>query len=51
MGYSIETVKNLIYRFKEIHKMIDYDDETQEVFIFNWYKYNWSKVQRLKLIS
>ena len=43
MGYSIETVKNLIFRFTKIHKMIDYDERTQEVFIFNWYKYNWSR--------
>lgn len=43
MGYSEESVRNLIYRFTEIHKMIAYNYETQEAFIFNWYKYNWTK--------
>jgi uncharacterized phage protein (TIGR02220 family) len=43
MGYNEESIRNLIYRFKYIHKLIDYNEETKEVFIFNWYKYNWTK--------
>lgn len=47
MGYSAEAINNLIYRFKSIHKVIDYDEETQEVLIINWHKYNWSSSSKL----
>jgi len=43
MGYSEESVRNLIYRFQNVHKMIAYDDKTKELYIFNWFRYNWTK--------
>ncbi|MGE4321028.1 MAG: hypothetical protein AB7E61_06250 [Acholeplasmataceae bacterium] len=43
LGYNDDTVKNLIYRFTNIHKMITYIVETKEIFIHNWYRYNWTK--------
>lgn len=43
LGYNKSSVENLIYRFEEVHKMIKYNTETKEMFIFNWYKYNWTK--------
>lgn len=39
-GYSHETVKALMQRFEDYHKLIKYDDETRELVIFNWGKYN-----------
>ena len=47
LGYSRETVENLLKRFIEIHKVIDYDFETKELFVKKWYKYNWSDSPKL----
>jgi len=47
-GYNKETIERLIDRFKNIHKVIDYDQETKELIIFNWHKYNWTKSEDLK---
>ena len=47
LGYSRESVENLLKRFIEIHKVIEYDFETKEIFIKNWSKYNWSKSPKL----
>ncbi|PFW87219.1 chromosomal replication initiator DnaA [Bacillus pseudomycoides] len=42
-GYSQESVKALMQRFEDYHKLIKYDDETREIVIFNWGKYNLKK--------
>lgn len=42
MGYSVESVQNLLERFEFVHKLISYSEETKEIFIFNWWKYNWT---------
>ena len=47
LGYSIETVEKLLYRFSNIHKVIFYNTENKEIFIKNWYKYNWTKSSKL----
>ncbi|MFK4329976.1 putative phage protein (TIGR02220 family) [Bacillus sp. RC240] len=39
-GYSQESVRALMQRFEEYHKLIKYDDQTREMVIFNWGKYN-----------
>ena len=43
MGYSKESVENLIFRFETQHKLISYNKDTKELFIYNWYKYNWTR--------
>lgn len=43
MGYSEDSVRNLVYRFSTLHKVITHDEETHEILIHNWYKYNWNK--------
>ena len=40
-GYNEETIKKLIDRFQNIHEIIYYDFKTKEIFLKNWYKYNW----------
>lgn len=40
-GYNEETIEKLIDRFEKIHNVIVYDYDTKEIFIKNWYKYNW----------
>ena len=42
-GYTKETILKLIKRFEDIHKIIKYSEKTKEIFIINWYKYNWTK--------
>lgn len=47
LGYSRDSVESLLKRFKEHHKVIDYDFNTKELFIKNWYKYNWTNSPKL----
>ena len=42
MGHSTESVICIIQRLAEKHKIIQYCQETSEILILNWYKYNWS---------
>lgn len=46
-GYNEDTISRLLKRLMEEHKVIEYDAETREVLILNWYKYNWSKSKDL----
>ena len=43
MGYSIESVGNLLKRFMEQHKLIKYDSETREIILLEWAKTNLNK--------
>lgn len=40
MGYSLESVKSLFDRFINHHKIMRYNDETRELAIKNWGKFN-----------
>ncbi len=41
LGYKdVQKVIGLINRFIEVHEMIDYDFNTNEILILNWTKYN-----------
>lgn len=42
-GYNKDTVIRLIERFEKQHKVIEFDKETKEILILNWYRYNWSR--------
>ena len=41
LGYSKETILLLLERFENFHKVIRFSEETKEVLLLNWYKYNW----------
>ncbi|MGN4667985.1 hypothetical protein ACTFRP_19535 [Bacillus cereus group sp. MYBK234-1] len=43
LGYSIESVKSLLDRFVKHHKLVLYNEQTREVCILNWGKYNLKK--------
>jgi hypothetical protein len=43
MGYSIESIKALMQRFHDYHKLIQYNEDTREIAILNWPKYNLKK--------
>ena len=45
-GYNIDTIERLIERFTKTHGVIAYDDDTKEILIVNWSRYNWTKSQK-----
>lgn len=40
-GYSQESIKSIMDRFIDRHKIIKYDEDTRELFIVNWGKHNY----------
>ena len=46
-GYNKETIEKLLERFELVHKIIFYDKQNKEILIKNWYKYNWTKSEKL----
>jgi len=46
-GYNLETVQNLIKRFVK-QGYIEYDEETREVLIIDWFKFNSAKSDAIK---
>ena len=40
IGYSIESINSLLDRFIKHHKLVQYNQETREIAIKNWGKYN-----------
>lgn len=43
LGYSTETVNSFVHRFENQHKIIKYNEDTREIAIVNWGKYNLNK--------
>ncbi len=41
-GYNKDTCLRLLKRFDEVHNVIKFSENTKEILILNWYKYNWS---------
>ena len=48
IGYSKDSIELLLDRFIKVHKNIDYDCETRELFVKNWHKYNWTSSEKLE---
>ena len=46
-GYNEDTVRRLIDRMVNVNKVIRFDEDTREVLIPNWHKYNWTKSKDL----
>ncbi|QGH35164.1 DnaD domain protein [Gracilibacillus salitolerans] len=40
LGYSVESINSLLDRFINNHQIIKYNDDTREICILNWAKYN-----------
>ena len=47
-GYSKDTIERLLDRFKNVHKVIDYSEETKEVLLVNWHKYTWTTSEKFR---
>lgn len=48
-GYNRDTVIRLMQRFEEVHKVLVFNRETQEVLLLNWPKYNWTKSEKFMI--
>lgn len=46
-GYNEETVTKLLDRFNKKYRIIKYNNENKELYIINWFKYNWTKSEKL----
>lgn len=46
-GYNEETIEKLLDRFENVHNIMCYNKENKELLIKNWYKYNWTKSEKL----
>lgn len=42
-GYNKETILRLIERFEKVHNVIRFSNETKEILLLNWSRYNWTK--------
>ena len=47
-GYSKDTIERLLERFKNTHKVLDYCQDTKEVMLINWHKYNWTTSEKFR---
>ena len=48
MGYSKDTVENLIERFEKVHNVLRFSKETKEILLLNWSKYNWTSSEKFR---
>jgi hypothetical protein len=42
-GLSKPEAQKLLDRLRSVHKVIEYDEETRELFIIRWHAYNWNR--------
>ena len=47
-GYSSDTIDRLIHRFEAVHHVIQFNAETKELLLLNWYKYNWTTSEKFR---
>lgn len=47
-GYNADTIKRLIERMEKTHRVIRFSADTKEILILNWYKFNWSKSEKVR---
>lgn len=47
-GYSRDTIEKLLKRFAEVHKVAYYSQDTKELLVINWHKYNWTNSEKFR---
>lgn len=47
-GYNRDSIERLLKRFAESHKVAFYCEETKEVLLPNWHKYNWTSSEKYR---
>jgi hypothetical protein len=48
-GYTKEVIEKLIKRMSDTHNVIRYSEQTKELIILNWGKYNWTDSSKLRI--
>lgn len=48
VGYSRDSIDNLLKRFQDVHGVIGYSPETKEILIVNWHRYNWTNSSKFR---
>lgn len=48
LGYEVSAIKALLKRFDEVHRVIKFSEETKEVLLLNWHKYNWTSSEQFR---
>ena len=48
LGYEVSAIKTLLKRFEEVHKVIRFSEQTKEVLILKWHKYNWTSSEQFR---
>lgn len=46
-GYTVDVIERLLSRMSDRHNVIRYNEQSKEVLLLNWHKYNWSKSDKL----
>lgn len=47
-GYNEEAVSRILYRLQNMHDVIRYCDESKEILVIRWSKYNWTRSEKLE---
>lgn len=47
-GYNEEAVSRILHRLQNMHDVIRYCDESKELLIIRWSKYNWTRSEKLE---
>lgn len=47
-GYNRDSIERLLKRFSETHKVAFYCNETKEILLPNWHKYNWTSSEKYR---
>lgn len=47
-GYNKKTVEKLVARMSSVLKIIRYSNETKEMLVLNWHKYNWTDSDKFR---
>lgn len=47
-GYSRDTIEKLLKCFAEVHKVAYYSQDTKELLVLNWHKYNWTASEKFR---
>lgn len=48
LGYDKAVVERLLKRFSEVHKVVAYSEDTKEILLFNWHRYNWTTSEKFR---
>lgn len=48
IGFKKETIKRMLERLQNEHQSVIYSEETKEVLLLNWHKYNWTSSEKFK---